>query len=687
MAAPGRPSAHMVEDMQKSTKFYLVGDMRVIGPDGGEIIFRARKTRAILAILCVADGKRVSRSRLIGLLWDLSADTQARMSLRHALSELNTLLNSGSPALVEIDREWVRLNTDKCWIDTLADPNQFERLLDDLDGISSSFDQWLASERARLEDRQRANLEQEIDRLTEEDAAPLLQAAAARKLIKFEPTHEGAVRSLMRALVKMGDRAQAIREYERCREALLSKLDLPPSKETEALYEAVKLVASSRALTARTERPVLAFVSNAKPRDKLIVDQVVALEPRHQPSIGVLPFRDLSGENVQVRAGDGLVEDLIQVLSRVPNFFVISRLSTLAFRDQVSPPKEIGEALGVQYVLSGSIRVSGDRLRLTAELTETSNGAALWLSTLDEKFVDILEVQERLADAIVRRVGPHMHAAELKRTRRKRLDDLEAYDLFLHAQENMHNSSRAVFDNCEQLFDEVIARDSDYGTALAWRAYWHVLRIGQGWSLDAGHDAAQAEYFARRAIESDGIEPMAFAVSGHIASYLHKDFETAFRHFETALDLNPNTAVAWLWSAAARAWMGDGPRAICEINKAMSLSPYDPLMYAYSGIAGVAYLADGQYDRAIECALRSLRQNKTYTSSHKLLAAAYQLAGQEEQARRAVDELLKLEPELTVEEFRTRHPSISPHVDLYCEALARAGVPASARRATISLVS
>jgi len=237
------------------------------------------------------------------------------------------------------------------------------------------------------------------------------------------------------------------------------------------------------------------------------------------------------------------------------------------------------------------------------------------------------------------------------------------------------------------LFDEVIARDPDYGAALAWRAYWHLLRIGQGWSPDPEHDTAQAGDFARRAIGCDGMEPMAFAVSGHIAAYLHKDFETAFRHFETALDLNPNTAVAWLWSGAARAWMGDGPRAIYEIDKAISLSPYDPLMYAYSGMAGVAYFADGQYDRAIEWALRSLRENKTYTSSHRLLVAAYQLAGQKEQARYAVEELLKLEPELTVDQFRKRNPSISPIVDLYCEALARAGVPASASRASIPFVS
>src|SRR5580704_16492478 len=645
VALRGAPSIRMVEDMPGLTKFYLLGDMKIVDSDGEEIVIRARKTRAILAVLCLAGGNRVSRSRLIGLLWDLSADAQARMSLRHALSELNTFFNTRLPHLIEIGREWVRLNSNECWIDALSAPDQPQRLVDDLDGISSSFDQWLASERALFEDRRRARLEQDIDRLAETAAAPQLQAAAARKLINFEPTHEGAVRSLMRALIKMGDRAQAVREYERCRQALQSKLDLPPSSETEALYQAVRLIASRRSspvATVQTESVAAGRASG----DTSVVDQATAHGPGHPPSIAVLPFRDLSGEKAQVHIGDGLVEDLIQVLSRVPNFFVISRLSTLAFRDQIRPPREIGEALDVQYVLSGSVRSSGGYLRLTVELTDTVTGTALWSSTFNEKVADLLEVQERLADAIARRVGPQLHAAELKRTHRKRLDDLEAYVLFLRAQENMCNSSRAVFDTCEQLFDEVIARNPCYGAALAWRAYWHVLRVGQGWSPDPAHDTAQAEYFAERAIECDSMEPMAFAVSGHIASYLHKDFETAFRHFERALDLNPNTAVAWLWSAAARAWMGDGPRAIEEVNKAMALSPYDPLMYAYSGMAGVAYLADGQYDRAIECALRSLRENKTYTSSHRLLVAAYHLAGQEEQARCAVEELLKLEPEI-----------------------------------------
>ena len=402
-------------------------------------------------------------------------------------------------------------------------------------------------------------------------------------------------------------------------------------------------------------------------------------EPRHGPSIAVLPFRNLTGDPAHHFVAEGLVEDLIEALSRVPNFFVISRLSTLAFRDQDHHPREIGNVLGVRYVLSGSLRVFEDRLRLSIELTDTQLGAALWFSKLDERFGDLFEVQDRLSEMIVQQVAPQLHAAEMNRIRLKRPDSLdEAYELFLRAQENMHNSSRAVFETSEALFDAVIAKDPHDAVALAWRARWHILRVGQGWSPDPAHDAKQADHFALAAIECNSMEPMAFAVHGQVASYLYKDFDLAFRRFEAALQINANTAPAWMWSAAAHAWMGDGPRAIEEINKAMARSPYDPLMYAYSGNAAMAYLVDGQYERAIECALRSLQENRTYTSAHRQLVMALVLAGREDEAQASARRLLELEPGLTVDGFRRRYPgSASPHADILCDALARAGIPLS----------
>lgn len=626
------------------------------------------------------------------------------MSLRQSLSELNSVVNRHVPGLVEIGRDSVRIDVLRCWVDALAiletssdatvDANNLvepysERLLEDLDGITPSFDHWLSAERTRFEDRIRKIYEAELDHLIEQDAKPEVRAAAARRLVNFEPTHEGAARSLMKAFAEMGDRAQAIREFERCRQALLAALDLPPSKETTALYEAIRLELPDLGAAIYSERTSAelgepgAAGSPSSSLARWRIDKPAAApgynpghELRREPSIAVLPFRNLAGDPAHDFVAEGLVEDLIEALSRVPNFFVISRLSTLAFRNQDRQPREIGNVLGVRYVLSGSVRVIGDRLRLTIELTDTQLEAALWFSKLDERFLDLFEVQDRLSEMIVRKVAPYLHAAEMNRIRVKRPDSLEAYDLFLRAQENMHNSSRTVFETSEALFDAAIAKDPHYAAALAWRAYWHVLRVGQGWSPDATDDAMQADHFARAAIECNSMEPMAFAVHGHVASYLYKDFDFAFRRFETALRINANAAPAWLWSAAAQAWMGNSSRAIEEINKAMALSPYDPLMYAYSGNAATAYLVDGQYERAIECALRSLRENRTYTSAYKQLAMALVLAGRGDEARAPARRLLELEPELTVEGFRLRYPgSASPHADLFCDALARAGVP------------
>ena len=632
------------------------------------------------------------------------------MSLRQSLSELNSIVNRHVPALVEIERDSVRIVVRKCWVDalaifhasadtaaqtsTLVEPYS-ERLLEDLDGMTPSFDQWLTAERTRFEDHVRKILEAELERLTEQNANPEMRAAAARRLINFEPTHEGAVRSLMKAFAQMGDRAQAIREFERCRQVLQRMLDLPPSKETVAVYEAVRVESADVSAPVISRERISELSKNAsglvtispvrweiKKQSDPAAPSAYGLEPRHGPSIAVLPFRNLTGDSAHHFVAEGLVEDLIEALSRVPNFFVISRLSTLAFRDQDRHPREIGNVLGVRYVLSGSMRIFEDRLRLTIELTDTELGAALWISKLDERFADLFEVQDRLSEMIVRKVAPYLHEAEMNRVRVKRPDSLEAYDLFLRAQENMHNSSRAVFETSEALFDAAIAKDPHYAAALAWRARWHVLRVGQGWSPDPADDARQADHFARAAIECNSMEPMALAVHGHVASYLYKDFDLAFRRFETALRINANAAPAWLWSAAAHAWMGNGSRAIEEINKAMALSPYDPLMYAYSGNAAMAYLVDGQHERAIECALRSLQENRTYTSAHRQLVVALVLAGREDEARASARRLLELEPGLTVEGFRRRYPgSASPHTEIFCDALARAGIPISGQSA------
>lgn len=660
---------------QRRSRIHLLGTMRVIGPLGDSLLPRNKKVQAVLAFLCLAGGEYVSRAQLAGMIWDRSGEMHARDSLRQALNELDRI---GGTWRIERTRHEVRLDTSACWIDAFEAPDQPDQLLDSVYGISAGFDQWLIGERARFENRWSAKLEAELNELIAQRAGPDARTAAARKLLNFIPTHEHAVRSLMSAFLEMGDLALAVREYERFRELLDCTLEIKPSDKTVALYEEIRRISRPKSARiahsdTRIPRDVAAKVEHPA-ADKPALEPACVPEP--EPSIAVLPFRTLSTERGHDLIAEGLTEDLVEAFSRVAGLFVISRLSTLSFRSR--SPLDTGAALGVRYLLSGSVRLAGDRLRILAELTEAHSGKAIWVSRFDEHFSDLLDIQNRLAERVICLVAPHLRSAELKRVRAKRPEDHNAYDLFLRGQENMHSPSRAVFESSEGLFNAAIARQPHWATALAWLAHWHVLRVGQGWSPDRAHDTDQAEHLARRAIECDGTESLAFAVQGHIAAYLRKDFELAFDCFETAQRLNPNSARAWLWNANAHAYVGEGSSAVGKIKRAIALSPFDPLNYAYSCSANIAYLAAGQYERAVEFGLRCVRENRGYTSGYKMLIPALILTGRKAEARASAHQLLALEPQLTVERFRERFPgSAAPLGELCCDALERAGIPRS----------
>lgn len=635
--------------------------MRALNAAGEDILPSAKKTKALLAYLCLSRGARVSRSSIAGLLWDRSAEARARDHLRHALSELN---NAGGAWQLERERHWVRLNTQDCWIDVFENSDTAD-LLDDLTDVSPAFDRWLLEERARFETEAKIRLERELDLLLESCARPQLRINAARKLLRMAPEHEKALRALMAGLVDNGTPTQALLEYEAFKALLQGSHGMRPAEKTEDLYEDIRQKWESG---PRGKPALMPFGGSARSRS---FDEASLL-----PSIAVLPFRNLSTKRDYV--AEGITEDLIETLSRVSSLFVISRLSTASFKRQEKSPQEIGAALGSRYILSGSVRYAGNRLRLNVELTDTANGGNLWADRYDRRFSDLLDIQDQLVDTIFRSIAPHVRLAELKRVRTIKLEDLGAYQLLIRAQECMHQPSREAFEEAEGLFDRAIKRDPNYTPALTWRAYWHVMRVGQEWSPSPAEDSKQAERFASRACLCDPSDPMAIAVQGHIAGYLYKDFDRAFESFERALEINPNSSRAWLWSSNARAWTGDGADAVRRIERATALSPYDPLRCAYSGGAAMAHLANGQYAKAAEFARRCIRDNPCYTTGHKLLIIALSMQGIVDEARCATKRMLLLEPGFTVERYRRRFPgSEGPLADPFCDALARAGIPRS----------
>lgn len=662
----------------------LLGHMRAESMCGRSVLPKGRKARALIALLCLREDGRLPRSRIAGLLWDRSGEAQSRSSLRQALHELTLALSPHASSLVEVDRDNIALALDKCRVDvreligavdrgehdlSVHSSDPAETLLEDMEGVSAAFDHWLAAERAQLTRTLRLRLEKRLQVALDGEPGELL--SASRQFLAFDPTHEHAIRSAMKALIALGDRAQAVREYERGRHALKRLLDITPSRETESLYEAVKRMPQS---SHQDARPLPASSLSPTPIPRRVAGEIRGYDG--QPSIAVLPFETQPADRHGEALAEGLVDDLVEALSRMPNIFVISRLSSRIFRDRPESLKEIGETLGATYVLSGRLTTALDRVRIVVELCDTNTGAAFWIAKFSEGTGDTFALQDKISDAVVYRLGPQLHSNELRRSQRKRPETLQAYDHFLRAVDSMHNSSRAIFESSAALFDTAITLDPHYAAALAWRAYWHVLRVGQGWSPDAAADAEAAERYVQRALGANFMEPMALAVHGHVAAYLHKDFELAFQRFDRALSINPSAAPAWLWSAAAHAWQGNGPQAIEQIGRAMALTPFDPLRYAYSGIAGMSFLADRQYDQAVQYGRQCAQENPSYTHAYRLLAIAAILSGRVAEARDAVRQLRQLEPSLTVERFRDRYPGNgSDHCALYCEALARAGLP------------
>jgi len=204
-----------------------------------------------------------------------------------------------------------------------------------------------------------------------------------------------------------------------------------------------------------------------------------------------------------------------------------------------------------------------------------------------------------------------------------------------------------------------------------------VRKVGQGWSDDPQRDATEASRYSEAALERDATHPHALTVSGLVKSYLYKDQESAIELYNRALTINPSAAPAWAWSTSAYAWRGDGNEAVRRSHRAIELSPFDPEMYLFTSMAAAAHAVAGLHDKAIELCRRSLRLNRMYTSSHRILTASLLLSGRKDDARKAAAELLRLEPNLTASGFLKRHPgSESAYAGTFAEALCAAGVPA-----------
>jgi adenylate cyclase len=295
-----------------------------------------------------------------------------------------------------------------------------------------------------------------------------------------------------------------------------------------------------------------------------------------------MPLANLSGNPDDDYFAAGFVEDIVISLAALHELLVISRGSTLNYQaGQASDPREVGRALGVRYVVMGSVRRSPRSMRVSVQLFDAYSGASLWGDTSEITPDELFNAQDNIITRVVAGIAPHVRASELRVALRKRPESFTAYDYTLKALDIITALDQQSFHTAREYLDAAMAADRNFAMPCAWAARWHNIRIGQGWSSKRSEDAAKAIELAERAIGLDRRNALALATYGHVKSYLFHDYDTALAYFDQALAACPNSSLAWIHSAATLAYVGRGEEAIRHAERGLRLSPFDQSLFHY----------------------------------------------------------------------------------------------------------
>lgn len=652
----------------------LLGRLRVHGASGQSLLPNARKTQGLLAILSLSIGRPVRRSRVAGLLWDRVTDEQARNSLRQAVAELVDVLAPSGHAAIEAGREDILLRASCCRTDLSAIeaamqgeaeewPRPAGALLEEMDGISASFDHWLAQERSRIENRLRDGFEARIERLCRTDASAERRIAAAKDLLAFDPTHERAWRLIIAELGRLGDMGQALREYARCEQTLRRLLDAEPSAETQALRQRLK--------RAGAVPPV-----PAQPPPASGTTAPVPEEPsERQASIAVLPFT-VAPEGAEASfLASGLAEGIIQMLSGIGDLIVISRGSTLAYAGRVADPRVVGRELRVRYALQGHVSAIGGKLRVYAELSETATGRVVRAHRHDATPAEVFALQDEVSAAIVAAIAPSVKAHDLAKARRKPPNSLNAYDLLLSGLDLLYQLDRAPFEQAGEMLRRAIALDPGFAAPYSHLATWHNFRTAQGWTPAAATDREGAAQLSAQALQLDHNDAVALAIQGQVLSFTRRDYIGARQFLDRAIMVGPSCPMAWVLSSATHGWTGDGATAVEHAERALRISPFDPFAFFIEHMISQGHYVAGDHEAAVEWGRRAVARNARLTSNLRTLAAALVATGRKEAARAVAARVMQIEPGFRLGHFASRTPFEPGIRAIHVARLREAGLP------------
>lgn len=395
------------------------------------------------------------------------------------------------------------------------------------------------------------------------------------------------------------------------------------------------------------------------------------------PSIAVMPFVNLGGQDEDDYLAAGIVEDIILSLSGQGGLTVISRSSTLAFARQAIDPGAIGSVLGVRYIITGTLNRSGDRISLTAELLDAEAGLSIAGLQRETGSHDIFRVQDELVELALTHLLPDLPPKDRRPARVQRPASLTAYDEYLRALDLIGSLERAPFEAARNHLNRAIDADRRFSLPLAWAARWYSLKIGQGWSDDPRADVSRAADLASRAIRLDDDNALAQATYGHVQSYLFGDFERAMEHLDRACLLNPNSSTAWLLSSVTLSSLGRTDAAVRAAERSLRLSPFDQWLFIHYVFLGIVHYDAGNFGQALAWLSRGLAENPRYTSALRTLAAAHVALGNITEARDVVARLLQLEPKFNMADYQQSHRLYRDpdRAERFRTALLKAGAP------------
>jgi DNA-binding SARP family transcriptional activator len=621
---------------------------------GASVLAGARKNQALLAYLARRSGGPVPRDTLCGLLWADGGEDQARASLRTALSALRKSLGSAT-GILEADAEAVRLATRLVRIDAeefisasrrTDDVDSLRRavelyqgdFLEGLNGVSPEFDRWAEAERGALRSQFMSALLRLVDAL--EEAGDTEEAiATAQRLLAEDPLQEHVHRRLIRAYHGQRRYDAALKQYDRLCDLLKQELGVSPEPPTVELIREVRRMRSGGATPGSSAEPV--------PDRARHVDMSQALAVPGRPSLAVLPFKALGDASDAVYFGEGIAEDTSVELARSPDLLVVARHSSFQFREETTAPEEIGRKLGVRFVLGGSVRLAGERVRVTAHLVRCSDNEEMWAERYDRDLADILDIQSEIARSVAGAVVGKIIDAETAAAFDRPRDNLEGYALVMRGLRHMSTPDASEF----RLAIECFTRATELSPLNA-RA-WSLLALAQiymRWYFDVDTGVADLIPTAEHAVRLDPREPRGNCALG-MAHMMNRDFDRAAFHFEAGLAVNPNDDL--LLTEYGRFLMYDDrpEEGLQRIREGMRLNPYHPNWYW--GIQGRCLHTLGRHAEAREAFLR-MSEPPFYTYAY--LAACCTALGDSEGAKAAHAALYRLRPDFDLETFRKVFP-------------------------------